>query len=746
MLTLHDSLLSSSARRLNLRRRPDLVARRHRYQGRSYWVVKDPVGLRYFRFQEEEYAILQMLDGTVSLDEVKRRFEAEFPPQKINVEELHRFVGMLHRSNLVVADVPGQGLQLKKRRDETRRKELLGAVSNILAIRFKGVDPERFLNWLYPKVRWLLSRRFVIASLLFALSALLLVLVQFDVFRSKLPAFHEFFNLKNALWFAVVLAVTKVFHELGHALSCKHFGGECHEIGVLILVLTPCLYCNVSDSWLLPNKWHRAAIGAAGMWVEVVIAAVCTYIWWFTEPGLLNFLCLSTMFVCSVSTIIFNGNPLLRYDGYYILSDLVEIPNLRQKSTKVVSHLLGQHCLGLEMPEDPFLPQRGRAFFALYTVAAVVYRWVVVFSILLFLNEVFKPYGLQAIGHLIMAMAIVGLIGMPIVQVTRFFLVPGRLAKVKKPRLAMTAAVVGILVLFVAAVPLPHRVWCALVIEPRDAAPVYVETPGHIAREPFVRPGQTVQAGAPILQLANPELALELADLNGRVQRAREQVEALRQRSFRDPTARSLLPQVQESYKSLQDQLEKKQREADHLLLAAPRAGTILPPQEQPKREHHDSDTLGSWHGTPLDRHNVGAFLPVGTLVCRVGDPSQWEARLVIDQADMPFVQVGQQVKINLDELPLEIFYGQIDQVSLRNLQYTPPALSGRAGGEVASRSDPSGLERPLRTSYEAQVKLHDREGLLRIGLRGQAKIYVGSRTLAQRLWRFLAETFRFRM
>ena len=107
------------------------------------------------------------------------------------------------------------------------------------------------------------------------LAAAALVTVQFDVFRSKLPEFHQFFNLYNALWLSVVLGVTKVLHEFGHGMSCKHFGGECHEMGVMVLVLTPCLYCNVSDSWMLPSKWQRAAIGAAGMYVELVLASIC---------------------------------------------------------------------------------------------------------------------------------------------------------------------------------------------------------------------------------------------------------------------------------------------------------------------------------------------------------------------------------------------------------------------------------------------------------------------------------------
>ena len=305
MATLRDSLLSSSARKLALRKRPDLSARRHHYLGRSYWIVKDPIGLNYYRFQQEEFAILEMLDGQTSMDEIKERFEAQFPPQKITLDELQQFLGMLHRSGLVIAAVGGQGQQLLRRRKERRRKELVQALSNILCIRFKGFDPERCLGWLYPKVRWFFTPTAVALCLLLLLSAVAQVTVQFSTFRSRLPAFHEFFNFYNGLWLLVVLGVIKVLHEFGHGLTCKHFGGECHEMGIMILVLTPCLYCNVSDSWMLPNKWHRAAIGAAGMYVELVLASICTYIWWGSQPGLLNNLCLNVMFISSVSTVMF---------------------------------------------------------------------------------------------------------------------------------------------------------------------------------------------------------------------------------------------------------------------------------------------------------------------------------------------------------------------------------------------------------------------------------------------------------
>ena len=302
MTTLSDSLVSSSARKLPIRMRPDLTARKQQYLGKTYIVLKEPIGLNYYRFQEEEYAILNMLDGNTSLDEIKERFEDEFPPQKITVEELQQFLGMLHRSGLVIADLPGQGYQLRKRRDERRRKELLGAATNILCIRFKGFDPERFLNWLYPKVCWFFTPAVLVTILLLAMAAGSLVIVEFETFQSRLPGFYQFFNFHNGLWLMATLGIIKVIHEFGHGLSCKHFGGECHEMGVMILVLTPCLYCNVSDSWMLPNKWHRAIIGAAGIIVEVAMASVATFLWWFSEPGTFwSNLFLNVMFIAGLA-------------------------------------------------------------------------------------------------------------------------------------------------------------------------------------------------------------------------------------------------------------------------------------------------------------------------------------------------------------------------------------------------------------------------------------------------------------
>jgi putative peptide zinc metalloprotease protein len=745
MVTLRDSLLSSSARMLPIRRRPDLVSRRQHYLGRSYWVVKDPVGLNYFRFQEEEYAILQMLDGQISLDEIKDRFEAEFPPQKITLEELQQFLGMLHRSGLVVTDLPGQGRQLRQRRDERVRKQFLSAISNILCIRFKGFDPERLLNWLYPFVGWFFSPIAMVLCCLLGLSALLLVGVEFDVFHSKLPEFYQFFNVHNAFLLAAVLGVTKVMHEFGHGLACKHFGGECHEMGVMVLVLTPCLYCNVSDSWMLPNKWHRAGIGAAGIYVEAVLASICTFLWWFSEPGLFHNLCLNVMFVCSTSTIIFNANPLLRYDGYYVLSDLVEIPNLRQKATTILSRKLGEWCLGLEPPDDPFLPQRNQVFFALYSIAAAAYRWVVAFSICWFLYKLFQSYDLKVVGQCVVLASLWGLLVLPLYQAAKFFYVPGRLEQVKKPRFYASLSVLVGLVLAIFFLPLPYSVICTLEVQARDAQPVYVDVTGKLLSLD-VTPGLQVAAGQQLAQLQSTDIDLEIAKLVGKGDEYRVQLEQLRQQAAHDRRAADQIPQVQDTLKTVEEQLQEKNRDKQRLRLAAPLAGTVLPPTITTRHEDGE-EKLPAWSGTPLDQENLGATLEQGERFCQIGDPKRLEAVMVIDQADRNLVREGQAVDIQLEGFPSDPLHSQIAEIAESELKVSPQRLSSKSGGELATKTDPhTGAEKPMSTSYQARAPIDDSEGLFRLGIRGQARIYTDWLPLGTRLWRLLSHTFNFKL
>lgn len=739
------SIASGAGRPLKMRMRPDLVASQQSYLGRRYWIVKDPLALKYYRFEEEEFAILEMIDGQASLEDIRRRFEEQFQPQKIAIADLHQLIGMLYRSSLVVADTPGQGTQLHQRFSDNRQRNWMSQIGNILSFRFKGWDPDRLLGRLDRFTGWFFSLPALFCCLLMGIGALLLIAVQFDVFRARLPHFHEFFAAQNWFALAATLAATKVLHEFGHGLSCKRFGGECHEMGVMMLVMTPCLYCNVSDSWMLPDKWKRAAIGAAGMYVELVLAAIATFVWWFSNPGTVHYLALNVMFVCSVSTLLFNANPLLRFDGYYILSDLAEIPNLRQKASTILHRKLGNWLLGLPEPHDAFLPQQRQLLFALYSISAALYRWIVTFSILWMLNKMFEPYGLKVIGQLIALTAVYGMLIQPLWQLGKYFHVPGRIEQVKTMRLMLTLSGSAVVVALLFFVPLPHFVRCTLYLQPRNAASVYVESPG-VLRQINVSGGQFVQAGEPLLQLENVDLELQIMQLAGRRQELQSQLTSLRRRALSgDDSAAEQMDSVAETLTGIEEQLQRRLDDHDRLTISAPAEGVIIPAQSRPEQEE-DAATLPAWTGNALEPHNVGAVLDESVLVCRIGDPRQLEAILAIDQADVEFVRPGQTVDIIVEQLPTQKFRTRISHVAEADMDHSPAALSQKTGGELATRTDGRGQQRPVDVTYQASSPVNDETAIILSGGTGNAKIHAGYQTLAQLAWRGVCRTFRFEM
>jgi putative peptide zinc metalloprotease protein len=739
-----DAFRASTTRPVGLRRRGDLVVNRQVHQGQAWWVVKDPIALAYFRFRPEEYALLEMLDGQTSLDALKENFEARFPPRRITVEELARFIATLHRSGLVIGDRPGQGPQLFERRRQRLWKQWIAWISNIMSLRFRGIDPDRILTRLDPWFGWLFTPPAIVAALCFVASAVLLVLVNFDVFRAKLPEFNQFFAAGNWLYLGIALAVTKILHEFGHGLSCKHYGGECHEMGMMLLVFTPCLYCDVSDSWMLPSKWKRAAIGAAGMYVEVIIAAIATYLWWNSHAGIFNQLCLDVMFVSSVSTILFNANPLLRYDGYYILSDILEIPNLRQKANTILGRLASKWCLGIEQPEDPFLPQRNLGLFALYAVASSVYSWLVTASIFLFVWNVFKPYRLEVLGKLLAAGALWGLVVRPLQGMIKFLKVPGRRDEVKSLNLAATAAVAAMVAAAVALIPLPQRVWCAAELRPRGEETVYVSEPGTLA-ELLVRPGAVVTKGQELARLSSVDLDLQIAELEGKVAQYEARLASLELERFIDPAAALEIGSAEELLKTDREKLEKKREDRRKLVLTAPRGGVVLPaPGVKPQPDA--TGRLPAWSGNALDERNLGATFVEGTVLCMVGDAERFEAVMVVDQSEVEFVKRGQPVALKLDAFAWQTFTGSVAEIAETHIENGSERLSVKAGGQVPTETDPSGREVPISTSYEAMMTLDDTDAVLTPGMRGTARIAVGTRTVGGWLLRLLWQTFNFRM
>jgi len=713
--------MGQAAEHLRVKLRPDLIVQPQFYEGMTHYVVKDPIALKYFRFKIEEYFLLQQFDGKNTLSDVKKSFERKYRPQTISIEDLTRFTAQLHEAGIAQIDSPDQAKVLIRRRRKNRWKKMWQFMANILYIKIPVIDPERLLSGMYPYFRWLYTSYFITFSVAMMLAAITLVVSQWSDFYSKLPEFQSFFNWYTIFAFWCSLAVIKIIHEFGHGLTAKHFGGEVHEMGMLFLVLTPALYCDVTDSWLLPNKWKRIWISAAGIYVECFLASLATFVWWNTEQGLLNSLMMATMFICSVNTIMFNANPLLRYDGYYVTADYLEIPNLRIKSTQFFTYLFQEKVLGLEVPVQSYMPRSRRFLFVFYAVASYLYRWVVTFSILFFLYKFLQPYKLGSISAMMAVGSLVPLVGMPLYQMIKFVRTPGRMRKVKKVRAASFAAVAVVTVACVLLIPTPLRVQGTLVLTPARPDRVYAEVPGRL-KELFVRDGEWVKKDTVIATLSNPEKLRERSGLQEQYNINWHKARWYAHTSSNE--GRALSRQHDQMAQDLTPAIEKVSEQIGSLTLIA----------------HRDGQAEGVPHP-----ETVGQWVKPGKPFCEVGDPHHLEAHLIIDQGDIDLVQLRRKAWVKVYGDSEVTWVSRVSEIAKRNRDDVPPELSNMAGGEIATKQDQkTGQAKPISAVYEVIIPVENPQLVLQPGQRGFAKIDGGTHTLGWWLWRMLTKTFHF--
>jgi putative peptide zinc metalloprotease protein len=518
--------------------------------------------------------------------------------------------------------------------------------------------------------------------------------------------------------------VVKVIHEFGHGLTAKHFGGEVHEMGILFLVLTPALYCDVTDSWLLPSKWKRIWISAAGIYVECFLASIATFVWWYSTPGLVHSLAIATMFICSVNTILFNANPLLRYDGYYVMADWLEIPNLRIKSTQFFAYLIQEKVLGLEIPVQSYLPKARRILFVTYAVASYLYRWFVTFAIVWFLSQVLKPYKLESVSYLLGAGALVPLLGVPVYQIGKFLRTPGRLRKVKKARAAAFAAAAIAIVAGILLIPTPLRIQGTMVLRLVKPQEIYAEVEGRLV-ELNVKNGQWVKKDTVIAKLRNPEKEKDLIQRQGD-----HDVSFVKTQWYnRSPETESRAQAMQhrEYTEKLEPMIQKILDQIGRLTLVADRDGQVV----------------GSPH-----REQVGQWLkPGGKAFCEVGDPYHLEAHMIVEQSDIHLIGAGSTAWIKIYGVAEHTIKSRVSEVTRHSRDEVPMELSTMAGGEVASKTDPkTGKTKPDQKVYEVIIPVDNADLKLEQGLRGFAKIDGGYHTLAWWLWRLCWKLFDFKL
>jgi len=734
------AMVASSQRPIPLRGRADLVVALNDFQGVGYWVIKDPVGLKYHRLQAEQYRALRLLDSERSLEQIRDELHREFPTMHLTLPDVQNLITDLHKKGLVQSNRTGQGATLIEGHRKERRKRIFNAARNLLYMRLPGWDPERTLTLLYPLTRWIFRPWAIGCAAALVLSAWTLLAIQFDHFHSRLPEFQQFFGWPNLIYMWVTLGVSKVIHEFGHGLSCKHYGGECHEMGVMLLVFSPCLYCDVSDSWMLRSKWQRIIIAGAGMYIEVILSAIAIFVWWNTDTGLLHHLSLNVFFVTTITTVIFNANPLMRFDGYYMMSDLLEIPNLRPKADKLLREQFAWHCLGIEPRPDPFMPETGKFWFFLFAIAAWLYRWVILFGITIFLYTVLKPYGLQSLG-IVLALVSMGSI---------FFNMGNNLYKVvSAPRiepLSYIKITISLVVFFgltagLLSLPIPWHLESSFLIEPRGIQHVYNQAPGALLQF-HVQPGDVVQKNQVVAVLENRELEDERRQLEIDIQVQDEEVEL--QQAVDDLKQLSL---AREKRSSLQNQLRDVELRLASLSVRAPCNGTVVAPPPVPESDlESQKQALPRWSGSPMQDKNSHCFLQERTHLLSIAPNKELEAVLLVDQSQRNDMSVGEPVELKFSHVADKTYHGTVKDISQRHIEFAPQALSNKSGGDLSTVTDQQGRERLTSIAYQATVVLQEDQSLMLPGLRGRTRFLVDRRTAGEWIWRYLRQTFHFKL
>src|SRR5262245_2337952 len=358
-----NSISSSSVAALP-RLRPDLVFSESPSSDGGV-AVKDPLRRRYFRLGACELFIARQLDGETPMDEVRRRAEAQFGAV-LTVSALEAFMGALQ----------GAGLLDDGSVSAPSQKPLIHG--SLLRIQIRAFDPDRFLKSLLPSVSWCFSRTFVIAALLTIGVAALVVLSTWSAMAAEGAALLKVASIPV---FVVVIFALLSAHEFAHGLTCKHYGGAVHEMGFMLIYFQPAFYCDVSDAWLIPDRWKRVWVSAAGPFLELTLWACATLVWIASDAGAAIHRLALVVMACTGAHSLLNFNPFIKLDGYYILSDILAIPNLRRRSFAYFGSRI-KRLAGIETPDDTGIAGRERLILLMYGMVASGGTFVLLVAIL----------------------------------------------------------------------------------------------------------------------------------------------------------------------------------------------------------------------------------------------------------------------------------------------------------------------------------------------------------------------------
>jgi putative peptide zinc metalloprotease protein len=680
---------------------------RHEYRGERWYVVEDRISRRTHRFTPAAYFVVGAMDGHRSMQQIWdaaiERFGDDVPTQ----QEIIQLLGQLHTGDLMQCEISPDVDELLARAQRLASRGAVQRLLSPLAIKIPLIDPDRFLERWLPRYRPLFGPVGALIWLAVVGWATIEAASHWTELTQDIS--NRVLAPENLLILGLVFPLLKGLHEFGHACAVKAWGGEVHEMGIMLLVLMPVPYVDASSANAFPEKRRRVLVGAMGMVVELFVASIALALWLEMQPGVPRAIMFNIMLIAGVSTVLFNANPLLRFDGYYMLSDLIEIPNLRQRANQYLASLVQRRLFGLDMP-PPEASASERAWFVFFAIAAFIYRIFITFVIAIFVASQYL-----FIGVLLAIWAVASAFVLPLVALIGYVGWSPRLRR-QRSRVVLTTASI-FLALFVLLFLVPVPAWTnaqGVVWVPQQSA-VRSGADGFVTRV-LVEPGARVERGEPLIDTRDSTLPPRIRGLEARY----AELEARYQSERVDQLVRAQI--TEEQLKAVAADLRLAREREQDLLIRSPAAGVFVlyAPQDMPDR-----------------------FLKHGEQVGYVIPEAAVTARVVVPQESVDLVRSRtEQVNVKLAERTSDTLRATILREVPRASDRLPSmALAQAGGGEVALDPMQAQEAKTLQTHFEFELTLPV-ERPAGYGGRVYVRFEHGRESIATQVWRWLRQVF----
>ena len=675
-----------------VRLRPELKTdMRNEHEG-LFIVIEDPVRNKFYSVGNKEYRFLASLNGVSTVGDIVNNWNGE---EKIDEQTAVTICQWAVQSNLITGDQMDATARLEKQSKAIDRQNLI-ATFNPISFKFKLFNPNRILQKITRRFSWLFSKTFLAIWIIVGIWG---TSCAFGSWERLTTASVGILSGYRWVWLLAVWALLKVIHEAAHGVACRKYGGEVNEAGVLLLLFTPMAYVNVTSSWRFPNRWHRIVVAGAGMYVELFISFVSLIVWSSVSDGIISDICYNIFFMSSVTTILFNANPLMRFDGYYILADSLGITNLYTKGTKLFSDKLKSWFFGV--PVTPNICPR-KELRIVSTYGTMAFFWKILVSLGLIIGASVLFLGL---GKIIAAIGIALFFGVPIWTQLKQLYGPNAASRPANARVAFSSVMVLLGILSTCfLVKAPSSKSAPAIVQFKNETPVRAESAGFV-HEILVNDGDSVAKDQTLIVLSNPEIDLEISTLKQEAAAAK-----IKARIHQQNGELALYQAEIEILDGINKQLGEKECQAQSLTIKAPFDGFVF---------HRNLNS------------KTGSFAKLGDTLINMAHEKTKEVVVTIPQQDWESLngKTGSHMKIAIQSVP--IFQGAISRIDGRASDVPKhPSMCANVGGPlpiktVAGSRDTEAVEsdyRLLSPHFNVDLTLDPNvSASLKSGQRGRA-------------------------